>query len=153
MIHFFLYFWLIHRWLVSTQFSPIDARAAFPCFDRPDKKAQFEISLIHHENLTTVLSNMPSKLITYVFHIKKPLFLTQKQNKNPLIKFMIFFYRSPHPGYYREDFQMTPRMSTYLVAFMASNLVKTNASESAIKDAKLPQINIFTRKEVADMTQ
>ncbi|XP_055326116.1 endoplasmic reticulum aminopeptidase 2-like, partial [Sitodiplosis mosellana] len=44
-------------------------------------------------------------------------------------------------------------MSTYLVAFMATNLVKTNASETAIKDAKLPQINIWSRKEVADMTQ
>lgn len=64
-----------------------------------------------------------------------------------------FFHRRHHPGYIREDFQITPRMSTYLVAFMASNLVKTNASETAIKNAKLPQINIWSRKEVADMTQ
>lgn len=58
-MRFFLF-----RWLVSTQFSPIDARRAFPCFDRPDKKAQFEISLIHDEKLTMVLSNMPSKETT-----------------------------------------------------------------------------------------
>lgn len=48
------------RWLASTQFSPIDARRAFPCFDRPDKKAQFKISLIHDEKRTMALSNMPS---------------------------------------------------------------------------------------------
>lgn len=65
---------------------------------------------------------------------------------------IMLLIRRPHPGYVREDFQITPRMSTYLVAFMATNLVKTNAS-TAIKDAKLPQINIWSRKEVADMTQ
>lgn len=48
------------RWLVSTQFSPIDARRAFPCFDRPDKKAQFKISMIRDVNRTMALSNMPS---------------------------------------------------------------------------------------------
>lgn len=46
--------------MISTQFSPIDARRAFPCFDRPDKKANFSISLIREEGDTIALSNMPS---------------------------------------------------------------------------------------------
>lgn len=44
--------------LASTQFSPIDARRAFPCFDRPDKKAQFQISVVRNENMALTLSNV-----------------------------------------------------------------------------------------------
>lgn len=45
--------------LISTQFSPIDARRAFPCIDQPDRKAVFEITLVTPKNRTMVLSNMP----------------------------------------------------------------------------------------------
>lgn len=61
--------------------------------------------------------------------------------------------RMPNSEYIREDFHITPNMSTYLVAFMATNLVNTNVSHSIEKDATLPEINIWSRKEVADMTQ
>lgn len=47
------------QWYASTQFSPIDARRAFPCLDRPDKKAIFKISLIRPLSMETCLSNMP----------------------------------------------------------------------------------------------
>lgn len=47
------------QWYASTQFSPIDARRAFPCMDRPDKKAIFKISLIRPLSMSTCLSNMP----------------------------------------------------------------------------------------------
>lgn len=50
----------VERIMASTQFSPVDARRAFPCFDRPSKKARFEISLVRHKNFTMALSNMPS---------------------------------------------------------------------------------------------
>lgn len=39
-------------------------------------------------------------------------------------------------------------MSTYLVAFIVSNLVNTNASRFDVA----PRINVWTRPEVADMT-
>ncbi|XP_055901908.1 aminopeptidase N isoform X2 [Eupeodes corollae] len=108
------------EWMISTQFSPIDARRGFPCFDRPDKKANFSISIIH-EARTTALSNMASKAIT-----------------------------KERPGYVREDFETTPKMPTYLVAFVISNLVKANFSVSD-KNAKT-KIEFYTRPEGIDMT-
>lgn len=44
---------------VSTQFSPIDCRRAFPSFDRPMFKATFKISLIRPTDKNIFMSNMP----------------------------------------------------------------------------------------------
>lgn len=46
-------------WFVSTQFSPIDCRRAFPSVDRPYAKATFKISIIRPIDKLTSLSNMP----------------------------------------------------------------------------------------------
>lgn len=46
-------------WFVSTQFSPIDCRRAFPSMDRPDMKATFKTSVIRPVNKLTFMSNMP----------------------------------------------------------------------------------------------
>ncbi|KAG8041241.1 hypothetical protein G9C98_002229 [Cotesia typhae] len=48
------------KYLVTTHFEPSGARSAFPCWDEPGFKAQFEISVKHFPNYTA-LSNMPEK--------------------------------------------------------------------------------------------
>ncbi|XP_064551050.1 aminopeptidase Ey-like [Drosophila montana] len=50
------------RWLSITQFEPASARLAFPCFDEPDYKAPFVVTLGYHKRMTG-LSNMPVKEI------------------------------------------------------------------------------------------
>ncbi len=47
------------RKLLASKFQPTDARKAFPCFDEPQLKAIFKISIIHPEN-TIALANFPS---------------------------------------------------------------------------------------------
>lgn len=80
------------RWGVATQFEATDARRAFPCWDEPDFKAKFKISLVVPQELTA-LSNMP----------------VQSQSK-------------VGNGLKQVHYQLTPIMSTYLVAMVVADL-------------------------------
>lgn len=42
------------RFLATTQFEPTWARQAFPCYDEPEYKASFELTIIHEKNLNAI---------------------------------------------------------------------------------------------------
>uniref|UniRef100_A0A6P4FGB9 Aminopeptidase N isoform X3 n=1 Tax=Drosophila rhopaloa TaxID=1041015 RepID=A0A6P4FGB9_DRORH len=110
------------EWVISTQFSPIDARRAFPCFDRPDMKANFSISIVRSSLYKMALSNMPKS------HSSR--------------------YRR---GYVRDDFMTTPKMPTYLVAFIVSNMMD---SRYAGQDSDMAtRVEVWTRPAFVGMTR
>lgn len=47
---------LVSRYILATQLEPTHAREVFPCFDEPEMKAVFNVTIIHRRN-TVALGN------------------------------------------------------------------------------------------------
>ena len=77
--------------IATTQFESTDARSAFPCFDEPAHKAVFNVSLIVPKGKTAISNTLPISRIEH------------------------------EAGYEIVKFSPTPKMSTYLVAFIVGD--------------------------------
>ncbi len=97
------------RELLATQFESHHAREVFPCVDEPAAKAKF-LCQINTDPKYTVLSNMPSEVDIVL----------EDDTKRHV------------------TFQMTPKMSTYLLAFVIGDLKKISGKTKSGVD-----VNIF----------
>ena len=105
--------------LFATQFESHHAREASPCIDEPEAKAVFELTLITQEGVQ-VLSNTP---ITKQGRVKGASSTSgHLQTTNYKLQ---------------TTFQPTPRMSTYLLAFVTGNLHKKSAKTKSGVDVNV----------------
>ncbi|KAL7036928.1 hypothetical protein ACKWTF_009000 [Chironomus riparius] len=100
----------------ATQFEIFDARSAFPCYDEPGIRAVMTLTIIHDVSLTAVANTAVSSKNINIDNTK---YITQ--------------------------FEPTPLMQTYLLAFVVSDFEYVNAT-----DTRIPQKIYGTPKAIQD---
>ena len=79
------------RFMATTQFEATDARRCIPCFDEPAQKAVFEVSLVVAPDKTAISNTLPTDI------------------------------KEHSAGFKVVSFAPTPKMSTYLLAFIVGD--------------------------------
>jgi puromycin-sensitive aminopeptidase len=92
------------KFLATTQFESTDARRAFPCFDEPAHKAVFDVSLEIPGHMTAVSNTIETAVTEH------------------------------NSGYKTVQFAPSPKMSTYLLAFIVGELefVETKSKRGVV---------------------
>lgn len=104
----------LEKHMATTQFEATDARMAFPCFDEPAKKSIFDVTLYVPKELTAISNTIETEV------------------------------REHSGGYKVIKFAPTPKMSTYLLAFIVGDF---EFIESKTKDNVLVRVFVTPGKK------
>jgi aminopeptidase N len=118
-----------HHYMFSTQFESCDARRAFPCFDEPNLKASFELSIEIPED-QVALSNMPV------------------ETSNPSER----LGGSGDYGFKWKTvtFEKSPVMSTYLYAWAFGDFEYVEAETERKYNGKRLPVRVYTTRGLKD---
>jgi aminopeptidase N len=105
------------HYMFSTHFEPCDARRAFPCFDEPNLKATFDITIEIPKD-QVALSNMPEKA-------------TRASTKD---------------GFKIVSFDRTPVMSTYILAWAIGDFEYVQEFTRRKYNGKGLPVRVYTTK-------
>ncbi|XP_070509763.1 aminopeptidase N-like [Chironomus tepperi] len=106
------------KYLATTQFQAVEARRAFPCFDEPEFRTEFEVT-IRHPSTYNAVSNAPVN--------------TTNANDD---------------GTTDTIFNPTAKMSTYLLAFLVSDFTYLSNNDTRIDGEALQSIYTRPGKEM-----
>jgi aminopeptidase N len=119
--------------MLSTQFEATDARGALPCFDEPNLKATFQLTITVAEDFTA-LSNTP---------VVSSKILDDGKKKGSV----------ESSGLKVVKFQQTPIMSTYLLAWAVGKMDYIEAfTEHTYNGKKIP-VRIYTQEGISAQGQ
>ncbi|KAF5358359.1 hypothetical protein D9756_001847 [Leucocoprinus leucothites] len=126
-----------------TQFAPTAARRAFPCWDEPLLKATYAVTLISRAD-TVNLNNMPSVSEEIIKSDYKP-------NSEP--EYKDIFSGLKDSEWKITKFQITPLMSTYIVAWANGHLDYTEDSVFLPLSGKTIPLRIYATADQVHQTK
>ncbi|XP_041459849.1 aminopeptidase N-like isoform X2 [Lytechinus variegatus] len=107
------------RWLATTQMQPTDARRALPCFDEPDLRAIFYTEIEHRKDMVALSNGIEEG---------------ERDGSNT--------------GWMITNYRATPKMSTYLLAFVVGYFDKTEMyTENDVR------FRVWSRPEAVESTR
>ncbi|MFI5205342.1 MAG: M1 family metallopeptidase, partial [Candidatus Paceibacterales bacterium] len=118
------------RHMATTQFEATDARRAFPCFDEPAHKAVFDVTMVIPKGLTAISNTIETSIEDYPHPGPLP------GGEGGL--------REHQSGYNIVKFAPTPKMSTYLLAFIVGDF---EFIEARTRDGVLVRIFVTPGKK------
>ncbi|MBI3103337.1 M1 family metallopeptidase [Candidatus Daviesbacteria bacterium] len=104
----------VDKHLATTQFESTDARRAFPSFDEPSQKAIFDVTLIVPSHTVAISNTIESAV------------------------------REHESGYKVVEFEPTPKMSTYLLAFIVGDFEYIEGERGKGKGERKSTVRVFT---------
>ncbi|KAL0580690.1 Aminopeptidase 2 mitochondrial [Marasmius crinis-equi] len=126
------------KYYALTQFEPVDARRAFPCWDEPELKATFAITQISKVN-TTNISNMSA--------IDEKTFSSQDHSH------LTEHFQSLDSQWKVTRYETTPPMSTYIVALANGEFSHLETSVKMPLSGKTVPLRIYATSDIIHQAQ